>query len=77
MRYQQGSADDMRQSVKDEFDRRQRILAAAEELYDSINPFAYEYPAWLHNFMLDLEDVIPVIEDWTAEPFMQLEELGH
>jgi len=60
-----------------EFDRRQRILAAAEELYDSIDPFDDEYPTWLHNFMLNLEDVLPAVEDWTAEAFMQLEELGH
>ena len=55
--------------------RRKKILDKALGLYDAVDPFHKEYPPFLRDMLLAVEENLPKLEDWVYDSTEDLEEM--
>lgn len=63
------------ESQRDEVLRRKKILDKALEFYDAVDPFHKEYPPFLDDMLLAVEENLTRLEDWFYDSCEDLEEM--
>ena len=63
------------EAQRDEVLRREDILDKATEFYNVVDPFHKEYPPFLRDMLLAVEENLPRLEDWADESGASLAEM--